>query len=122
MIDMLLITRSWCTMGVILPPLVSLIKMTATQSRHTMVMPMLEPPTMKEVPYMVTVVGMNLNFTTWPLLMRVGVRRKSPLMFEVPLSTAGYKFKSVVMYTDMEVELIQSRHSMVPAVPKLPRL
>ena len=106
MIDMLLIIRSWCTMGVIFPPLVSLIKMTVTQSRHTMVMPMFKPPMMKElamsgpeiltimksmdmmkeVPYMVTVVGMNL--TAWPLQMRVGVQRKSPLMVRLN-TTAG---------------------------------
>ena len=77
---------------------------------------------MKEVPHMVMVVGTSLNITTWPPQMRVGVQRKFPLIFEVPLSTAGYKSKSAVMYTDMEVELFQSRHSMVPAVPKLPRL
>ena len=77
---------------------------------------------LQEVPYMVMVVGMRLNLTTWPLEMRVGEQRKFPLIFEVPLSTAGYKSKSAVMYTDMEVELFQSRHSMVPAVPKLPRL
>ena len=52
--------------------------------------------------------------------MRVGVKRKSPLMFEVPLSTAGYKLKSVVTYTDMEVELIQSMRNVVPAVFMLP--
>ena len=49
---------------------------------------------LKEVPYMVTVMGMN--FTTWLLQMREGVQRKSPLRFEVLLSTAGYKFQSVV--------------------------
>ena len=74
----------------------------------------------KEVPYMVTVMGMN--FTTWLLQMREGVQRKSPLRFEVLLSMAGYKFKSVVMSTVMEEELIQSRHSVVLAVPKLPML
>ena len=63
---------------------------------------------LKEVPYMVTVMG--INFTTWLLQMREGVQRKSPLRFEMLLSTAGYKFLPVVVNTDMEVELIQSMH------------
>ena len=69
---------------------------------------------LKEVPYMVTVMGMN--FTTWLPQMREGVQRKSPLMFEVLLSSAGYKSQSVVMHTDMEEVLIQSMHNVVPAM------
>jgi hypothetical protein len=72
----------------------------------------------KEVPYMVTVMG--INSTTWLLQMREGVQRKSPLRLEMLLSTAGYKFLSVVVYTDMEVELIQSMRNVVPAVFMLP--
>ena len=53
---------------------------------------------------------------------RMGVEIKSPLMAEVLLSMAGHKLKTVVMYTDMEEELTQSRHSVVPAVSKLPIL
>ena len=45
---------------------------------------------MKEVPYMVMVVGTGLNLTTWPLQMRVGVQRKFPLIFEVPLSSSQW--------------------------------
>merc|ERR1719318_1702836 len=54
--------------------------------------------------------------------MKVGVEIKSPLMAEVLLSMAGHKLKTVVMYTDIEEELTQSRHSVVPAVSKLPIL
>ena len=46
----------------------------------------------------------------------------SPLMVEVLLSMASYKFKSVVMSTVMEEELIKSRCSVVLAVSKLPML
>ena len=63
-----------------------------------------------------------MNPTTGPLQMKVGVEMKFPLMVEVLLSMAGHKLKTVVMYTDMEEELTQSRHSVVPAVSKLPIL
>ena len=63
-----------------------------------------------------------MNPTTKPLQMKVGGQMGPPLMVKVLLSVAGYKFKSVVMSTVMEEELIQSRHSVVLAVPKLPML
>ena len=63
-----------------------------------------------------------MNPTTKPLQMKVGGQMVSPLMVEVLLSMAGYKFKSVVMSTMKEEELIKSRRSVVLAVSKLPML
>ena len=111
-----------------------------TQCIHTVVKPMFNPTMMKEVaisePGILTMMEcqsmdmfipecaqqVGINPTTKPLQMKVGGQMVSPLMVEVLLSMAGYKFKSVVMSTVMEEELIKSRCSVVLAVSKLPIL